>query len=70
MTSEDVTVTSVRHAQEQAGVSQRQGVSNSTGVALSALASSYSVTMVGLRFPRSRSLIYCWENPERSDNSS
>lgn len=35
-----------------------------------ACASSHRLTMVGFRRPRSMSLIYCWEKPDRSASSS
>jgi len=41
----------------------RSGRTNSTWLTPSADESSNSVTTVGLRRPRSRSLMYCWLNP-------
>jgi hypothetical protein len=44
--------------------------SNSIWLTPKAFASSYIVTIVGLRRPFSRPLTYCWLNPEMSQNSS
>lgn len=46
------------------------GAIRSVGVVCSAWASSQRLTRVGLRRPRSRSLRYCCENPDRSANCS
>jgi hypothetical protein len=46
------------------------GLTSSMWLTPSAMASSYSVIIVGFRRPRSRLLTYCWLNPETSANSS
>ena len=46
------------------------GVSRSTGLTPSASANSHSETTVGLRFPCSRPLMYCWLKPDFSANAS
>jgi hypothetical protein len=46
------------------------GVTRSTCETPNACESSYRVTIVGLRLPCSRSLMYCWLKPDRSSTCS